>query len=93
MLKKGDLVEIIGCSDTRFSKFVGERFILSEVTVLSTGELRGSVGWRSPFRIEGCRFSPIEKYLRKVNPDGDELSNESFNEIMNKLKNTLTVRI
>lgn len=87
-LKKGDLVEVIGCFDLRFNKkFIGERFTLNEKIPVSLGAARG-VGWRSPFQTEGKIFAPLEKYLRKVNPDGDELSDESFEELMTKLKSS-----
>ncbi len=97
-LKKGDLVEVIGCFASRFNKFIGERFTLNEKTPVSLGATRG-VGWRSPFQTEGRTFAPLEKYLRKVNPDGDEISDESFEELMTKLKsptknsNIVTVNI
>ena len=84
-LKKGDLVEVIGCLDSRFNKFIGERFTLNEKTPVPIG---GNLteGWWSPFQAEGKIFTPLEKYLRKVNPDGDELSDESFESLMIKLK-------
>ena len=84
-LKKGDLVEVIGCRSLDFKRFVGERFILNERTLTSTGDsLRW--GWRSPFETESQIFSPLEEYLQKVNPDGDELAGESFESLMSKLK-------
>lgn len=86
-LKKGDLVEVIGCLNTEFNKFVGERFILNERTLTSTGD-SFKWGWRSPFETEDQIFSPLEKYLRKVNPDGDELAGESFESLMTKLKSS-----
>ena len=86
-LKKGYLVEVIGCFDPKFNKFIGERFTLNEKTLVSIGAVRG-IGWRSPFQTEGKIFAPLEKYLRKVNPDGDELSDESFEELMTKLKSS-----
>ena len=97
-LKKGDLVEVIGCLDTKFIKFIGERFILNEKTLTSIGDNFGS-GWRSPFKEGNQIFAPLEKYLRKVNPDGDELSDESFESLLEKLKsykkdnNIITVSI
>lgn len=87
-LKKGDLVEVIGCSHPRFSEIIGSRFTLEEEIVIETGEYLGCKGWMSPFSSEYYLFAPLEKYLRKVNPDGDELSDESFNSLMTKLKST-----
>lgn len=84
-LKKGDLVEIVGCFDSEFNKFIGERFTLNEKTTAAVGGNFG-IGWRSPFETKNKIFAPLEKYLRKVNPDGDELSDESFEELMTKLK-------
>ena len=97
-LKKGDLVEVIGCRSLDFKRFVGERFILNERTLTSTGD-SFRWGWRSPFETEYQIFSPLEEYLRKVNPDGDKLSNESFESLLSKLKsfkkdnNIVTVNI
>ena len=97
-LKKGDLVEVIGCFNIKFSKFVGERFILNERTLTLAGYSYAS-SWRSPFNVENSHFCPQEKYLRKVTSDGDELSDESFDSLMAKLKsakkdnNIVTVNI
>ena len=97
-LKKGDLVEVIGCLNTKFNKFVGERFILNERKITSTGA-SFRWGWGSPFETGDQIFCPLEKYLRKVNPDGDELAGESFESLMSKLKsakkdnNIVTVNI
>ena len=85
-LKKGDLVEIIGCNNPEFSKFIGRRFILEFKSTLVVGACRGMVGWKSPFETDRLVFTPLEKYLRKVNLDGDERSDESFESLMKKLK-------
>ncbi len=97
-LKRGDLVEVVGCFDPKFNKFIGERFTLNEkTTFLIEGNF--DIGWQSPFKTEGKIFAPLGKCLRKVNPDGDELSDESFEELMAKLKtpnkssNIVTVNI
>lgn len=84
-LKKGDLVEIIGCRNPSLNKFIGKRFILNVSTLVKMGDSYVR-GWRSPFETRTLIFSPAEKYLRKVNPDGDELSSESFESLMLKLK-------
>lgn len=85
-LKKGDLVEVIGCSDPVFDGFIGNRFTLEVEVILSSGKYSDCKGWMSPFSSEGYLFAPLEKYLRKVNLDGDERSDESFESLMKKLK-------
>lgn len=94
-LKKGDLVEVIG-SDSGMQEVVGLRFTLEfyeELYSITTGEV--IYAWLTPI----IGFAARECYLRKVNPDGDELSDESFESLMSKLKyfnkeaNIITVNI
>ena len=84
-LKKGALDEVTDCFNPKFSKFVGERFILNEKTLTLAGYSYAS-SWRSPFNVENSHFCPQEKYLRKINPDGHELSGGSFESLLGKLK-------
>lgn len=91
--KKGDLVEVIGL--VSYSHMNGERFILGagkfSEAIYPEGEVSYGFVWKTPFPadlhpnkedavwIEEC-------YLKKINPDGDELSNLTFEELMGKLK-------
>lgn len=82
MFKKGDLVEITG-SDSGREDIIGLRFVLEEsVEVFSIDLWKHVYAWRTPVKDHYAR----ECYLKKVNPDGDELSSESFEEIMKSLK-------
>lgn len=82
MFKKGDLVEIIG-SDRGIKDVMGVRFILEHrKNVFSKNILEHVYGWETPIE---CHFAR-EIYLKKVNPDGDELCSQSFDEIMKSLK-------
>lgn len=82
MFKKGDLVEVIG-SDGGREDVLGLRFNLEHYEeVLSLDIFEYVYAWRTPLED----FSARECYLKKVNPDGDELSSESFDQIMESLK-------
>lgn len=82
--KKGDLVEVIG-SDSRDLDVIGLRFTLEIYEEVYSMTLREHVyTWRTPLK----GFSARECYLRKVNPDGDNLSEFTFDELMDDLKYT-----
>lgn len=79
--KKGDLVEVIG-SDGGYN-VAGLRFILEVYEEKYSINIKEYVyAWRTP--VEG--FHARECYLKKVNPDGDNLSEFTFDELMNNLK-------
>lgn len=82
MFKKGDLVEVVG-SDSGREDVIGLRFSLEHYEeILSLDIFEYVYAWRTPladFSARGC-------YLKKVNPDGDELSSGSFDQIMESLK-------
>ena len=87
-LKKGDLVEVI--DSVSYPEFIGYRYTLvdSETGVLSKAQdiFHKGIVWESPFIDEGLIVCFMEAHLRKVNPDGDEVSDESFESLMTKLK-------
>ena len=85
--KKGDLVEIIG-SDANDKSVLGKRFILDKYdTVFSITLGREISAWETPYTTwKGLGFYAKECYLKKINPDGDEISNLTFEELMGKLK-------
>ena len=92
MFKKGDLVEVIG--SVSFPELIGERFTLSTkdtaaMCAIEDFKLREGEFWLSPFRNpldHDLTISFKSEHLRKVNPDGDELSSDSFDAIMKSLK-------
>ncbi len=88
--KKGDLVEVIG--SISFPEFIGERFTLEDNStstyIESTGEIEDMFVWESPFRKVGITriIAFQEKHLRKINPDSDEKSAFTFEELMDTMK-------
>lgn len=87
--KKGDLVEVI--DSLSFPDLIGERFNLTTFTGVAyaekLGEVRGGNFWSSPFKdFDGAIIGFRQDHLRKVNPDGDNLSEYTFEELMNNLK-------
>ena len=83
--KKGDLVEIL--DNPFYPNLKGERFVLN-VSQYATGLYSGEdfLGWKTPFSEFSRPIYARESFLKKVNPDGDELSSFTFTELMNKLK-------
>lgn len=88
--KKGDLVEVIG--SVSFPQFIRERFILTSYDSVCYNEVTKEVlnikNWRSPFRVDGLEREVgfLEEHLKKINPDTDEKSNFTFEELMDKMK-------
>ena len=90
MFKKGDLVEVIGSGS--FPELIGERFTLSikessaRLVIEDLKRVEGEF-WLSPFKsVRDKSINFKNEHLRKVNPDGDELSSDSFDQIMESLK-------
>lgn len=92
--KKGDLVEVVN-HPTR-EDLLGERFTLCKGSCKNILDFDGKsiirkFVWETPFKsiLEDFRDRNVhlsEDFLRKVNPDGDNLSEYTFEELMNNLK-------
>ncbi|APC44491.1 hypothetical protein [Pseudoalteromonas phage PH357] len=92
--KKGDLVEVVN-HPTR-ADLLGERFKLCKGSHKNILDFDGKsvirkFVWETPFKsiLEDFRDRNVhlsEDFLRKVNPDGDNLSEYTFEELMNNLK-------
>jgi len=86
--KKGDLVEIIYVHQHKNKSLLGKRFVLNESSKYYN-PLKNDYefGWFLPFTTkEGNIIACSEDKLKKINPDGDELSDLTFEELMRKLK-------
>lgn len=80
--KKGDLVEIV--KTFNYPELLGERFILGEVEFWENSEV---FMWATPFKGDGgSDIYTSEIQLKKINPDTDEKSNFTFEELMDKMK-------
>lgn len=85
--KKGDSVEVV--ESPYYPEYVGERFVLTESSVVEGLHSKETFkAWLTPFRNSRGSIYANEKYIRKVNPDGDNLSEFTFDELMNDLKYT-----
>jgi len=73
--KKGDLVEVI--SDGWYGITVGERF---NITTWK------NKGFKSPIKVAGERIYYPSNHLKKINPDTDEKSSLTFEQLMDKIK-------
>lgn len=83
--KKGDLVEVV--ESPYCPEYIGERFVLTESSVIEGLHSKKIFkAWLTPFRNSHGSIYANEKYIRKVNPDGDNLSEYTFEELMNNLK-------
>lgn len=92
--KKGDLVEIIN-HPTRVD-LLGERFTLCKGGYKNLLDFDGKsvtckFVWETPFKsiLEEFKDRNIhlsEEFLKKVNPDGDNLSEFTFDELMSDLR-------
>ena len=92
--KKGDLVEVIGLVD--YEELRGERLVLDKGeninAILCDGTENVCFAWETPFRgyqHEGYEEDFLwvgEENLRKINPDTNEKSNFTFEELMDTMK-------
>lgn len=90
--KKGDLVEFTGL--IAYSHMNGERFVLHESkyskAVCPKGSVSSGLVWKTPFSADLHPTKDTlwaeESFLKKINPDGDEISSLTFEELMGKLK-------
>lgn len=87
--KRGDLVEVI--DSLSFPELIGYRFNLTvykeKAYAEKLDEVHDGVFWSSPFKdYDGAVIGFLQAHLRKVNPDGDNLSEYTFEDLMNNLK-------
>ena len=85
--KKGQLVELI---KTKNNENLGHRFIVtgSKRSNWSDDKLNGILGYKTDIpaknNVHGFMYAP-EPWLKIVKPDGDELSEFTFNELISNL--------
>ena len=85
--KKGDLVEIIHVQ--YYEELLGERFILDKYEKYYNQVTHvWEWGWETPFPTRSGRGNTVcsEDKLKKINPDTDEKSSFTFEELLGKLK-------
>lgn len=91
--KKGDLVEIVNHPNR--VDLLGERFTLQvgefrDYYLNATDrEIRSGFVWDTPFpsiHLKGTTIVVSEDQIKKINPDTDETSSFTFEELLGKLK-------